>query len=179
MSPSNRGKGPVVSIRGRLLAFALVLAVPAAAWAQGAQIAFGSLDHDASLPVEVTAESLSVDQGDGTAVFSGDVVVGQGTLRLSAARVLVVYGSGGASSGKISRLEASGSVVLVLGEDAAQAQGAVYSIDTATIVMTGDVLLTQGDNAVEGQRLTVDLNRGTGAMEGRVRTVLTPASDKP
>ncbi|WP_414898927.1 lipopolysaccharide transport periplasmic protein LptA [Rhodovulum sp. YEN HP10] len=168
----------MLSVRAGLAALALILAIPAGAGAQGAEIAFGALEHDSSLPVEVTAESLSVDQGDGTAVFTGDVVVGQGQMRLAAERMLVVYGAGGAGSGKISRLEASGSVVLTLGAEAAEAQEAVYDIGAATVVMTGNVLLTQDGNAIEGQRLVVDLTRGTGAMEGRVRTVLTPSGKK-
>ncbi|ANB33154.1 LptA/OstA family protein [Rhodovulum sulfidophilum] len=178
MSLETSGKDLVLSVRAGLAALALVLTIPAGAGAQGAEIAFGSLNHDSSLPVEVTAESLSVDQGDGTAVFTGDVVVGQGQMRLAAGRMLVVYGAGGAGGGRISRLEASGSVVLTLDAEAAEADKAVYDIGAATIVMTGNVLLTQDGNAIEGQRLVVDLTRGTGSMEGRVRTVLTP-SDKP
>ena len=59
--------------------------------AQGTNVAFGTIRQDTGLPVEVTADNLSVDQGDGTAVFTGNVLIGQGEMRLSAARVLVVY----------------------------------------------------------------------------------------
>jgi lipopolysaccharide export system protein LptA len=38
--------------------------------------------------------------------------------------------------------------------------------------MTGNVLLTQELNAVSGDRLSIDLETGTGVVEGRVRTVL-------
>ncbi|TCO69934.1 lipopolysaccharide transport periplasmic protein LptA [Rhodovulum euryhalinum] len=144
------------------------------ALAQGAEIAFGALAHDRTQPVEVTAERLSVDQTDGTAVFTGGVLVGQGDMRLSADQVLVVYDSPEAASRRIARMEASGKVVLALGAEAAEAERAVYTIDSGTIVMTGSVLLTQGQSAISGERLVVDLNRGTGAMEGRVRTVLQP-----
>ncbi|WP_083626808.1 LptA/OstA family protein [Rhodovulum sp. ES.010] len=150
---------------------------PALAVAQGAQIAFGALSHDASQPVEVTSERLDVDQGDGTAVFSGEVLVGQGDMRLSADEVLVVYAEDAAAgSGRIARLEAMGSVLLALGDEAAEAQRAVYSIDSGTIVMSGNVLLTQGPSAIGGERLVVDLDSGTGTMEGRVRTVLQPGN---
>ena len=44
--------------------------------------------------------------------------------------------------------------------------------------MTGDVLLTQGTSALSGKQLTVDLNTGTGVMEGRVQTVFVPANGK-
>jgi len=37
--------------------------------------------------------------------------------------------------------------------------------------MTGNVLLTQGPNTLGGDRLTVDLEAGSGRMEGNVRTI--------
>ena len=43
--------------------------------------------------------------------------------------------------------------------------------------MEGDVLLTQGKNALSSQRLTIDLNAGTGQLEGRVQTIFVPGSD--
>jgi len=163
----------VLSFRVALAALALVLGLTGAL-AQGAQIAFGALAHDRSQPVEVTAERLSVDQSDGTAIFSGDVLVGQGDMRLSANEVLVVYAGDDADARRIARMEASGEVVLAIGAEAAESDRAIYTIDSGTIVMTGSVLLTQGQSAISGERLVVDLNSGTGTMEGRVRTVLQP-----
>ena len=58
---------------------------PAAALAQDAAISFGGLKQDTSLPVEVKADSLAVNQADGSATFTGNVLVGQGEMRLSAA----------------------------------------------------------------------------------------------
>lgn len=137
--------------------------------AQGANVAFGTIRQDTDLPVEVTADSLSVDQETGTAIFTGNVMIGQGEMRLTAARVLVVYR---AENKGIARLEATGGVTLVSGEDAAESQQANYSIDDGTIVMTGDVLLAQGASALSADRMTVRLSDGTAQMTGRVRTIL-------
>ena len=73
------------------LVTAICLFSAPAALAQGAQIAFGDTEQNANLPVEVTADNLSVNQADNTAVFTGNVLIGQGEMRLSAPRVLVVY----------------------------------------------------------------------------------------
>lgn len=163
-------------LRIALIGLTLTL-TPAAIRAQGTEIAFGSLAHDSALPVEVTAEALRVDQASGSAVFDGDVLVGQGDMRLSADRVLVVYGTPEETTRRrIERLEASGNVLLTLAEEAAEGDEAVYSIDDAQIVMTGNVLLTQGNSAISGQRLVVDLDRGTATMAGRVRTVYQPTA---
>ena len=155
----------------RWLGFAVLLALPVPALAQGAKVAFGGLKQDTSLPVEITADSLEVNQTDGEATFSGNVLVGQGDMRLSAARIRVEYEDGGEG---IKTLHATGGVTIVNATDAAEAQEAVYTIASGNVVMTGNVLLTQGPNAISGERLVLNLRDGTGVMEGRVKTVFTP-----
>ena len=152
-----------------------LLSLPAASLAQGAQIAFGDTRQNADAPVEVTADNLTVNQNDNTAVFTGNVLIGQGEMRLSAPKVLVVYL---ADQSGIKRLEASGGVTLVSGEDAAEARQAEYDIQTGLIEMQGDVLLVQGVNALTADRMFVDTNAGTARMSGRVKTVLQPESSQ-
>ena len=151
-----------------ILAFSLS-ATPALTLAQGAQVAFGSTQQDSDLPVEVTSDNLNVNQNDGTAVFTGNVVIGQGEMRLSADRVLVVYRQ---NPNGVERLEATGNVILVSGTDAAESQKADYNVDDGTIVMTGSVLLAQGPSALSADKMTVQLNSGTAQMSGSVRTIL-------
>ncbi|MCC6304707.1 MAG: lipopolysaccharide transport periplasmic protein LptA [Rhodobacteraceae bacterium] len=151
--------------------------------AAGAEVPFG-FRHDASQPVEVSADRLRVSQTDGSATFSGNVVVGQGDMRLSAAEVRVEYATEPAAPGetrgrtRIRRLHATGGVTIVSGAEAAEAREAVYSIDEARVVMTGEVILTQGPNVLAGDRLTVNLADGTALIEGRVRTVLQPGATR-
>lgn len=141
-----------------------------------AQVAFGGLQHDASLPVEVTADQLEVNQADGSATFTGNVVVGQGTMRLSAGQVRVEYKSGGNATGEVSRLHAQHDVVLSNGAEAAEAAQAVYSIGSGQIVMQGGVILTQGENALGADQMTVDLGTGQAELSGRVHTILQTVS---
>lgn len=136
------------------------------------QVAFGGIRADAGAPVEVTADSLSVNQIDGTAVFNGNVLVIQGGLRMKAAAIRVAYAPGDRS--KIQTMNASGGVTLVSPSEAAESKEAVYDVSAGTVVMTGDVVLTQGQNVMSGQKLAVDLRTGTGQMDGRVRTILQP-----
>ncbi|MEM7470559.1 MAG: lipopolysaccharide transport periplasmic protein LptA [Pseudomonadota bacterium] len=166
-------------LRPLAMIIAILSGATAAASAQGANVAFGGLKHDASLPVEITADELTVDQATGQAVFIGNVVAGQGEMRLSAGQVKVQYAaSGGQTTGRIAQLVASQGVTLVNGAEAAEAQSAVYDVERAEIVMTGDVILTQGQNALSGEQLTVDLTDGSGRMTGRVKTIFrTTESD--
>lgn len=154
----------------RLLLAALMLALATfQSMAQGTSVAFGTIAQDTSLPVEVSSDELSVDQQTGTAVFTGNVVIGQGDMRLSAQRVLIVYRDGAEG---IAAMEATGGVTLVSGEDAAEAQRADYSIDEGTIVMRGNVLLAQGASALSADVMTIRLRDGTAQMSGNVRTRL-------
>jgi lipopolysaccharide export system protein LptA len=148
-----------------------LLALPMQVLAQGAQVAFGQSQQDSTLPVEVTSDNLTVNQNDGTAVFTGNVRLGQGQMRLSAPRVLVVYLQ---DQSGIQRLQATGGVTLVSGEDAAEAGVANYNIETGLIELEGNVLLVQGASALTADRMFVDTRAGTARMSGRVKTVLQP-----
>lgn len=153
----------------RALACLALLGLSTPVLAQGTQVAFGTIQQDTSAPVEVSADELNVDQTTGAAIFTGNVVIGQGAMRLSAARVLVIYRDNEAG---IERLEATGGVTLASGDDAAEAQRADYDIDDGVIVMTGDVLMAQGRSALSADRMTVNLDDGTARMQGRVKTIL-------
>jgi|TARA_Y100000815_G_scaffold274263_1_gene307807 lipopolysaccharide export system protein LptA len=157
----------LLPLRATLLS--ILLSLGAAPLAAQTNVAFGAINADPTLPVEVTADQLDVNQEDGSAEFTGNVLIGQGEMRLSAPRVLVIYSQ---DSRNIQRMEATGGVTLVNGPDAAEAERADYSIDTGVIVMSGDVLLTQGANALTSDRMTVNLTQGTAQMNGRVKTIL-------
>jgi len=139
-------------------------------------VAFGAVKADPSQPVEVTSDALSVNQADGSAEFTGSVLIVQGVMRLSADKVLVIYRTDTEGKRAIERLEATGSVILVSGPDAAEAQRAEYTIDEGTIVMTGNVLLNQSAGTLASQRMVVNLTTGTASMAGRVKTILNPSS---
>ena len=156
-------------IRLILLLALCATALPRIAAAQGAQVAFGSMQQDTDAPVEVTADALQVNQRDGTALYTGNVVIVQGAMRLAAPRVLVVYSQ---QAGRIDRLEATGGVTLVSGEEAAEAERADYDIEGGSVTLTGNVLMTQGANALTAERMVVNLDDGTAQVSGRVCTVL-------
>lgn len=152
-----------------LILCGLLACAPSLSLAQSTALAFGQVKTDPTTPVEVTADALEVNQGDGSAIFTGNVLIIQGDIRLSADRVLVVNQQ---TAGGIERLKATGNVILVSGTDAAEAQSAEYTIDSGVIVMTGDVLLAQGPSTIASQKMIVNLASGEATMTGRVRTFL-------
>ncbi len=165
-------------MKPRFLLSALFAICAQAALAQSASIDLGTSSFDKNQPVEVTADRLSVNQQDGTAVFDGNVLVVQGEVRLSAGKVTVEYAQTEGRPSGISRLLASGGVTFVTASDAVEAREAAYSVDQGTVRLSGDVLLTQGVSAIAGDALSINLETGSGTMEGRVRTVINAGGDQ-
>jgi lipopolysaccharide export system protein LptA len=147
---------------------AVFFALTGVAWAQ-TNVDLGGLTVDNTAPIEVTADSLSIDQDTGRAVFDGNVVVAQGDLRMTAGQVEVVYGT---DTSEIAQLIASGGVTFVTATEAAEAQQASYDIATGILTLEGEVLLTQGASAISAASMVINVTDGTAVMEGRVRTVL-------
>lgn len=160
-------------MRQTLMIAALALLLPLSAAAQ--TVAFGGVKADTGAPVEVSADALKVDQASGAATFTGNVVIGQGAMRLGAQSVTVEYATGGTS--RINRLHATGKVTLVSGPDAAEADAAVYDVASGIVTLTGNVMLAQGGNVLSGNSMTVNLATGAANVEGRVRSVLQPGGN--
>ena len=158
--------GPIALVS----AICLGLAQPVTA--QQVTLPFGNLKHDTKQAVEIVSDSFTVSQNRGSAEFVGNVVVGQGEMRLSAGKIVVEYQvKDGKPTGQIGRMMASEGVTLVSGKEAAEARNATYSLSDGLIVMEGDVLLTQSDNALAGQKVVIDLKDGSAKVEGRVKTI--------
>ncbi len=157
----------------RLTAAALCLVLTATAATAQTGVALSGLRQDTGQPVEVTSDSLRVDRDGGTATFTGNVVVIQGDMRLSAAEVQVLYTAAvEGEQRRIDRMTASGGVIFVTPEEVAESRSAVYVLETALLTMEGDVLLTQGPNTLASERMVVNLEDGTGVLDGRVRTII-------
>jgi len=156
----------------RKFVFLSLLSAPAVL-AQDASVSFGSLTHDSALPVEISSQSFGVDQATGEATFTGDVIVIQGDMQLTAQTLNVIYGE---NSGEIDALVAAGGVVMTTPAEIIKADEARYSIGGATIGLDGNVVFTQSGNSMSGASMVVDLEAGTGRMSGRVRTILMPGN---
>jgi lipopolysaccharide export system protein LptA len=138
-------------------------------------------------PIDIAADSLTVDEGARTQTWLGHVEALQGTNRLRADKVVVFHGkaAGNAGSGAapnaamgdIEKLEASGNVYFVSPTQVVRGDVAAYTQASDTLVVTGDVVLTQGQNVLKGSRLVVQVGAGRATMDqgpGRVRGVFYP-----
>lgn len=154
--------------RLNILCTILLIGITGAASAQ-TSIDLGGMAVDPEEEIEVTSQTLSVDQETGFAIFEGDVVVIQGELRMSAERVEVLFID---ETNEISRLIATGGVLLANAEDEAEADRADYDITTQMLTMTGDVLVNEGETVIAADSMVVNVTDGSAVMQGRVRTTL-------
>ena len=120
--------------------------------------------HDTDAPVDVAADRIEVQDRADRAIFTGNVEVNQGSLRLSTARLTVAYANQGGI--QIERLEASGGVVLRSPSETARSRFAIYDLNRRLVTMIGGVTLTRGESNVQGGRLVLDLDSGRAVMDG-------------
>ncbi len=154
-----------------------------------------SLEHDKTLPIEISADSLEVAQEQQLATFEGNVDAVQGELVLSAQTLKVRYegteNAGGLAAGSgssINQIEAVGDVIVTSPAETAEGDVGVYDVPAQMITLTGDVVLTRGENIIRGEQLELDLATGQsrmvgtneskiadgGAQPGRVKALFTP-----
>jgi lipopolysaccharide export system protein LptA len=120
--------------------------------------------HDSNAPVDVAADRMEVQDRADRAIISGNVVVRQGELTLTAARVTVAYASGGGI--QIRRIDATGGVVVRSPAETAKGNVGIYDLERRIITLIGGVSLVQRDAKVNGGRLTIDLDSGRAVMDG-------------
>ena len=116
-------------------------------------------------PVNYAADRIELQDRQNRVVLSGDVVITQGDLRLTAGRTTVAYSDNGAL--RIQRIDATGGVTVTRGNERASGSAGVYDFNRRIIVLSGGVALRRGSDTLNGGRLTIDLNSGLSSVDGR------------
>lgn len=134
-------------------------------------LGFGSLAGAQSIagfnsnqPVSYAADRIELQDRQKRVVLSGDVVIQQGDLRLTAQRTTVAYTDEG--SLRIQRIDATGGVVVTRGAERASGASGVYDFNRRVIVLAGGVALRRGGDTLNGGRLVIDLNSGLASVDG-------------
>ena len=128
----------------------------------GAQAIAG---FNSNQPVNYAADRIELQDRQNRVVLSGNVVVTQGDLRLTASRMNVAYTDTGGLS--IQRIDATGGVVVTRGSERAIGNVGVYDFNRRLITLSGAVALRRGSDTLNGGRLTIDLRSGVSSVDGR------------
>ena len=122
-------------------------------------------NHNSNAPVDFAAGSIEVQDRADRVVLEGNVRVTQAGLTVTAPRMTVAYTRSGGTD--VNRLDATGGVTVVKGDETAKGNVAIYDLDRRLITMVGNVELRQRGNNLRGGRLVIDLNTGRATVDGR------------
>ena len=160
--------------------FALLFAaglVAVAATAETGSASKGMSNPNA--PIDLSADNMFADQKSGMVVYTGNVVVHQGEVKLRADKMRAkIVGN------NPSHIYADGRVVVDAPSGVATGDTGVYDVDPRIITLTGKVVLTKDKNVLRGHKLVVNLITGQATLDGgatgktgRVQALFTPKND--
>lgn len=138
-------------------------------------------------PIDIEADSLTINDKTSVATFHGKVKAMQGTMTMRSAKLQVNYSAseGGSKSqgSKIASIRAEGKVLINTADDqATTSDWALFDATSQTVTIGGNVVLSQGDNVIKGDQLIIDLktnrsrfvNQGDPSTRKRVRGLFMP-----
>jgi LPS export ABC transporter protein LptC/lipopolysaccharide transport protein LptA len=139
----------------------------------------GSFKTNPDAPIDITADSLDVDDKRKLAVFRGDVDATQDTFNIRCAELSAFYkgeaglvdaadpsAERGGQKAELTRIEARKDVH-VKSNDGQTATGDWADFDTKTnkVTMGGNVVLSKGKSMVRGTRLVIDMTTGESKID--------------
>jgi len=157
----------------KLLTATLLLAVSVPALA---------LKSDSDKPVNIDSENQALDMQGNVATFTGKVVVTQGTIKITADKVVVTR-PGGDSNKTIVDAYGTPATFYQMQDNGKPVQGHAqkmhYELAKDLVELTGNAYLEQLDSNVKGDRITYLVKeqkmQAFGSTGKRVTTVLVPS----
>lgn len=144
-----------------------------------------ALPDDAAQDLLLESESLEYDQIAGTITYSGNVIMQQGSMRITADKVIIQ-----GNSTQANQVNAHGSPALFqqtpsIGAEPvkAQANELVYQVEDKSLLLQGNAYLNQEGSSLSGNRIEYDVTKAIvkassdtskGKTEQRVRMVIPP-----
>lgn len=162
--------------RNHRLAVLLLALLPGAVFA---------LASDREQPIYISADQVEINQQTGVSVYRGNVEVNQGSLAITAERV-VVYRKGQ----ELDHIEATGGPATFRQrpDDAetdirGKAQRIEYETANTTAVLTGDAYIWRNQDEFRGERIVYDTDRSVVQAKGgegsRVQAIIHPKKEAP
>ena len=119
-----------------------------------------SFEFNRNQPIDITANSLSVDDGQSMGYFDGGVDVIQGKFHLRCDNLKIEYDNAGSDGntvigGKIKQMTASGHVLLTSGTENAKAEKMIYDVANKKITLSGNVLVSRQNSVLSGDVIDI------------------------
>lgn len=138
---------------------------------------------DRNKPINIKADRSEFDQREGTQTFSGNVEVSQGSMEISAERVVIEI-----RDGSFYKITGEGSPIRFqqLGENSELIRGQsgkiAYDTSTSQLTFEGDASFERPGQKFSGETIRYNMRNltfeATGSDKGRVSIVLQPGKPK-
>lgn len=145
----------------------------------GASLSANALTGDTDKPINIDSGSQSLDMTNNVVVFSENVLITQGSIRVTADRVTITR-----PEGRKEIIDASGSPVtfqqtLDNGKPVNGKGNSVnYDLNAEYLILIGNAELKQLDSFIRANKITYDVKKqqlkATSGGKNRVKTVLIP-----
>lgn len=131
-------------------------------------LAASALESDRRQPIEIEADQGSLDKGNQNTVFSGNVIIKQGSLNIRADSVQVSRDEQGNQ-----RMQASGRPVRFgqtldggKGEVKGQANRVQYASNTGVVTLSGNAKVSRGGDRAEGETIVYNTRSEVYTVKG-------------
>lgn len=150
-----------------------------------------ALESDRHKPLRIVADTAVIDEQDGTAIYTGNVVLTQGTLKIAADKLRIAT-----EEGKVAKVTADGEPALFSqvpepdqSEVIAKAKAIDYLVRTQILVLKRNASIVQADNIFRGEEILYEIqsqrlqaqgqaaNPQPGDIKGRVEMILPAAAE--
>ncbi len=149
-----------------------------------APFATQALESDVKKPIEVEADSVEIDDSSGKSTYKGNVILTQGSIRMTADRVTVIQ-----HEKKSDMIKAVGRPVTLTQKSRkgkkpvkGRSKRMEYSVDSDILYLIGNATLEQGKDTFKSDRIAYDrkksLIKGGTSAKGKRRVRVTIKSKK-
>ena len=149
------------------------------------------LESDRYKPLKIISDTALIDEHDGTAVYTGNVILTQGTLKIIADKLSIAT-----EDGKVAKVTANGQPALFSqipepdqSEVIAKAKTIDYLVRKQVLVLKWSASIIQEDNIFRGEKILYEIQSQRlqalgqtekpkpGGLKGRVEMILPAAAD--
>ncbi len=122
--------------------------------------------------LKISSDTMRADNFSMLVTFFGNVKAEYGLMKIQAEKLEAFFDK---QMKRLSRLEATGKVIIFQGEKSISGEKAVFDQEKGTITVTGKPRMTDGKSVVEGEKLMVDIFARQGEITGGVKATFTPS----
>jgi len=150
-----------------------------------------ALDSDRKQPIEITADSVELNEGEGYSIYSGNVIITQGTMKINASRVKITFNDDGIET-MLATEDNNDGLAYMRQESEPTGDGTgdimeawgkriEYQLNTEYLTLLGSAKLIQKGNQFSGHEILFDMPteniKATGGAGKQVKMVFLPSSN--